>query len=149
MESRAVNCSSSIKITIISRALEFLTITDNDTKQYKCSFCSKLLNGNNSGNLVAHFKGVHKDIYANKNATSAQDIILVQREKLVHSCVELVTINDHSFRLLSQSGFRSALKDKLNEFKLADCALNLSDHHVLEIKQKIRNTAAKIRDEIK
>lgn len=138
-----------IKSTIIGRTYAFVREIDKVGNIYECLECKRSINGNSSSNLTKHFKSNHVDIYNQKIATTPEEHILIQREKLVHSCVELTTINSHPFSLLSQSGFRSLIEEKLNAFKLADCPLNLSDHHVYEIKEKVCDTAQKIREQIK
>lgn len=138
-----------IKNTQVARTLEFFQEIDKDGKIYKCTECGKIYKGNNLSNLTSHFKTIHKDIFYEKIASKYENHILIQREKIVHSCVELTLINSHPFSLLSQSGYRNLIEDKLNAFKLAGCPLNLSDHHVYEIKKKVNDTAKKIREQIK
>lgn len=145
---------SKAKPSLISRAREFLTeevIDEKKTNRFKCNLCEnpKLLSGAVQSNLVAHFKKVHIAFYYERIATKVEESIDVQRLKTVLSCVELVAINSVPFTVLSSSGFRSALEEKLRVFQLAGCALNLSDHHLCEIKEKVHEVAAEIRDRIK
>lgn len=58
----------------------------------------------------------------------------------------MVALNSLPFSVLSSSGFRSALEEKLRSYQLDGCGLNLSDHHVYEIKEKVREVAAEIKD---
>lgn len=137
------------KSTQISRVLEYYTVVDEQTKIYKCNICTKNQNGKSSGNLVAHFKASHKEIYMKEINNIVEEHIQIQREKVVHSCVELVTINSHPFSLLSQSGFRNLLENKLCAFQSAGYPLNLSDRHVHEIKDRVHKTAKQIKELIK
>lgn len=132
-----------------SRYLTQKSVNGKPAKSYTCNLCSKLLNGNSNSNLVNHFKGQHKQIYSDEILKNKEEDIRVSRLKTVHSCVELVTINSLAFSVLSSSGFRSVLEEKLRAFQLDGCGLNLSDHNVYEIKEKIREAAAGIRDSIK
>lgn len=135
--------------TKIARTLILLEEIDKDSKIYKCIECKKQLSGKQISNLTSHFKIAHKEIYNNKIKSKPETSIFVQREKMLHSCVEMVTINSLPFRVLSQSGFKSAIEDKLDAFKEAGVPLNLFNENVLEIKEKVRQTAAKIREKIK
>lgn len=99
--------------------------------------------------MVADFKKQHPPLYYERIADKDEYSIDVQRLKTVLSCVELVSINSSPFSVLSSSGFRHLLEDKLRSFQLAGCGLNLSDHHVYEIKEKVREIAREIRDHIK
>lgn len=135
----------------ISRAREYYTevkVDGTPTKQFKCKICKKDRSGKCASNLVNHLRGMHKEIYDEEIANRAEESIHVKRLKTVYSCVELVTINSNPFSLLSSSGFRHALEDKLREFQLAGCSLNLSDQNVYEIKAKIHKTASEIREKI-
>lgn len=145
---------SRTKPTLVSRAREFLTeefVDGKSTNRFKCNICtnSKSLNGNVPSNLVSHFKIVHKKIYFEQIAMKDEETIDVQRLKTVHSCVEMVAINSLPFSALSSSGFRNALEEKLRIFQLAGRGLNLTDHHVTEIKEKVREVADEIRNAIK
>lgn len=136
----------------ISRARQYLSnIEENGvpTNSYKCNLCSTLLNGNCKSNLLNHFKKRHADIYNSKINIQPEESIAVQRLKLLYSCVELVAINSQPFSILTCSGFVSAIKHKLQEFQLAGCALNLTDHHVYEIKEKVLDIASNIKQQIK
>lgn len=146
--------TSKTKPSLVSRAREFLTeefVDGKSTNRFKCNICSnpKSLNGSVPSNLVTHFKKVHKEIYLEQIAIKDEESIDVQRLKTVHSCVEMVSINSLPFSALSSSGFRSALDEKLRIFQLAGCGLNLADHHVTEIKEKVREVADEIRNAIK
>lgn len=133
----------------ISRAREFYTEVKVDgTSRFTCTICKKDRSGKCASNLVLHLKAMHKEIYDEKVANPAEENVHVKRLKTVYSCVELVTINSNPFSLLSSSGFRHALEDKLREFQLAGCGLNLSDRNVYEIKAKIHKTASEIREKI-
>lgn len=135
----------------ISRAREYYTEIKVDgipTQKFKCKICNKERNGKCPSNLVKHLKGMHTKIYKENIENPAEENIHVKRLKTVYSCVELVTVNSNPFSLLSSSGFRHALEDKLREFQLAGCGLNLSDRNVYEIKAKIHKTASEIREKI-
>lgn len=137
------------KNTQVSRAQKFYTCHNADLSLFKCNVCSKIINGKCPANMVTHFKTTHKSIYFKDIAPAAEENVHIQRLKTLHSCVELVTINSNAFSLLSSSGFRNALEEKLRKFQLAGCGLNLSDHHLYEIKEKVRETANQIREQIK
>lgn len=138
------------KLTQSSRVRQLYTKIEGDLdNSYKCNLCAKTVNGKSSSNLSAHIKNVHNEVFKQKVKPDDEDDIKLQRLKFVHSCVELVTVNSHPLSLLSQSGFRSAVGSVLRKFQLAGCSLNLSDHHVYEIKEKIRETAGKIKEQIK
>lgn len=142
--------NNSEKDSLNNRARQFYSEILKDgkaTNRLKCNICDKQYNGTYPQNLVKHIKHVHSDIY-NSEIALCDDDIFVQRLKMVHSCVELVTINSHPFSLLTQSGFRNAIEPTLRKFQLAGCPLNLSDHHVYEIKEKVNEVANKIRDQI-
>lgn len=139
------------KSSKIGRARQFLTvITENGepTNQFTCNVCGTKLSGVCQSNLINHFRSRHKDEYKIINKTP-EEHIAVQRLKLVLSCVELVAINSQPFSLLSCSGFRSAVQQKLNAFKLAGCNLDLNDHHVHEIKEKVIEVAMNIKQQVK
>lgn len=145
---------SKAKPSQIARAKEFLIeefVNGKSLNRFKCTVCPnlKVLNGNTPSNLPKHFKQCHPKEYAEHIADKNEDSIEVQRLKTIHSCVELVSINSLPFSILSSSGFRRALEDKLRVYQLAGCELNLSDHHVLEIKEKVREVAGAIHDQIK
>lgn len=140
------------KETLVNRARQFLTEVFKDAKstnKFQCNLCLKVINGKSPSNLVTHFKNSHEKEYCEKIANKTEDSIPVRRLKTVFSCVELVAINNYPFSVLSSSGFRHALEDKLREFQLAGCSLNLSDHHVYEIKEKVREVATEIKSLIK
>lgn len=140
------------KSSQIGRARQFLTPIKKDeklTNSFECNLCQKQLSGNCQSNLLSHFKSVHKDVYNTKISISPEESISVQRLKLVYSCVELVAVNSQPFSLLSCSGFISAIKHKLQAFQLAGCPLNLSDHHVYEIKEKVKEIANAIKQQLK
>lgn len=138
------------RLSQISRVRGLYTeIVAENSKIYECKVCSKRINGNCSSNLIKHIKNQHDAIYRKQVVPDNEEHIEIQRLKMVHSCAELVTINSHPFSLLTQSGFKSAIQSTLRKFQLAGCGLNLSDHHVYEIKEKIRETAEKIKDKIK
>lgn len=147
-ENMATTSKIGEKKTIIGRAREFLTESNGSQNSYKCKLCERVLNGKSSSNLIAHFKKFHERVYYEKIGSESEENIQLQRLKLVHSCVELVTINSHSFSTLSQSGFRNAIEPTCRKLQLAGCGLNFSDHHVYEIKEKVRETAKKIKDQI-
>lgn len=138
------------KFTLIGRVREFYTeIEGNDEKlRYKCKFCERIYNGKSGSNLTAHIRNKHSDVF-HSEISNDNDHIKVRRLKLVYSCVELVTINSHPFSLLTQSGFLHAIEDKLQNLKLAGCCLNLSDPHVNEIKDKVREISEIMKERIK
>lgn len=149
---------SKAKPSQVARAKQFMTeefVDGKSTNRYKCNLCTEAgtpnesKSGNNPSNLVAHFKSLHKPTYRDHIVCKNEDNIAVRRLKAVHSCVELVAINSLPFSSLSSSGFRLALDEKLRDFQLAGCELNLSDHHVYEIKEKVREVARQIHDQIK
>lgn len=150
MESGDTATSISAKgTTQFQRACAYLSeifVDGKSTRQYKCKICpnNKQLSGNQHSNLVAHFKSKHKQLYDDEIACGKDENVHVRRLKTVHSCVELVTINSLAFSVLSSSGFRTVIDDKLRAYQLAGCALNLSDHHVHEIKEKINEVANEI-----
>lgn len=134
------------RLSQISRVRGLYTeIVAQNSKIYECKVCSKRINGNCSSNLIKHIKNQHDAIYRKQVVPDNEEHIEIQRLKMVHSCAELVTINSHPFSLLTQSGFKSAIQSTLRKFQLAGCGLNLSDHHVYEIKEKIRETAEKLK----
>lgn len=140
------------KSSQIGRARQFLTeIIENEkrTDKYTCNLCNAVLSGASPSNLVAHFKARHKEIFESKIASSIEDALPIQRLKILHSCVELVAINSQPFSLLSSSGFRSLIQRKIQELQLAGCGINLSDHHVYEIKEKVISIASEIKEMIK
>lgn len=146
------NPKNDSKKTIIGRTRQFYTeLTENKTPDhFKCKICEKHINGKSSSNLIAHMRNQHKNVYFEKIAPEyeSEENVEVQRLKLVHSCVEMVTINSHSFNTLSQSGFRNAVESITQKLQLAGCGLNLTDHHVYEIKEKIREITTKIKNQI-
>lgn len=137
--------------TQVSRALNFFTVIDAENKKYRCNVCNTEINGKQSSNLLGHFKNRdgHKEIYLTKIKVVEEEHILIQREKFVHSCVELVTINSENFALLTKSGFVKGHRSQLDKFKAAGCAVNLSDDHVTEIKEKVCQTANQMKEIIK
>lgn len=140
------------KSSQVGRCRQFLTeITENgvQTKQYTCNICAIKLNGACGSNLVSHFRTRHKEIYNTKIAITPEESLPMQRLKVIYSCVELVAINSQPFSLLTCSGFRSLMEHKLRAFQLAGCTLNLSDHHVYEIKEKVVEIARNIKQLIK
>lgn len=155
METDDTTASISAKgTTQFQRARKYLSeifVDGVSTKQYKCQLCphNKQLCGNTHSNLVSHFKSKHKKVYVENIIGEKEENVHVRRLKTVHSCVELVTVNSLPFSVLSSSGFRSLLEDKLRVYQLAGCGLNLSDHHVYEIKEKIKQVADEIRSAIK
>lgn len=146
----SVSSAKNEKVTLIGRIRDcYEEIECNDKKvRQKCKYCEKIYNGTSSSNLTTHIKNKHQDVYQSK-LTNDNDHIKVERLKLVHSCVELVTINSHPFSLLTHSGFLHAIEDKLRRLKLAGCGLNLSDPHVNEIKKKVREILEKMKEQIK
>lgn len=146
--------SSKAKPSLVSRARQFLTeeiVDGKGTNRFKCNICvnPKILNGTMQSNLVSHFRKIHTTVYHEQIAIKEEDCIEVQRLKTVHSCVELVSLESMPFSVLSSSGFRHALEEKLRAFQLAGCTLNLTDHHVYEIKEKVREVASEMRNHIK
>lgn len=111
-----------------------------------CTLCKKDINCTSPGNMVPHLRSKHFDVYKAHidNSPVVVDPQIV-RLKLIHSCVELVTINGKTFSTLQSSGFVSSHEDKLWELKCAGCPLNLKDEHLKEVKEKLRDIAAKIR----
>lgn len=140
------------KSSKIGRARQFLTAkteNGNTSNVFTCNICNVTLNGNCQSNLLSHFKSCHKDVYYTKIDAEREEPTAVQRLKLLFSCVELVSINSQPFSLLSCSGFKSAVQQKLNAFQLAGRNLDLNDHHVHEIKEKIVEVAEKIKQQLK
>lgn len=138
--------------SLVSRAIQFCTqklVDGVQTNDYACNICSKSLKGSNKSNLVSHFKQVHKDVYNKNILVEDEDSIHIHRTKTIYSLVELVSINSLPFAALSSSGFRTALESQLRSFQLAGCAINLNDHHVYEVKQKVNEVAQQIRNRIK
>lgn len=132
----------------IGRARRFYNATD-VPNMFRCINCNEHKNGTYPTNLVSHYKNKHFAIFKEHIARRTEEPIELQRLKLLHSCVELVTINSQPFSLLSSSGYRSSVESKLHEFQLAGCALNLSDHHVHEVKEKVHECRSKIEERIK
>lgn len=140
------------KSSKIGRARQFLRANienGNSTNQFNCTLCNAPLNGNTQSNLLSHFKSCHKEVYHTKIDIAPDEPIAVQRLKLLYSCVELVSVNSQPFSLLSCSGFKSAVQQKLNAFKLAGCNFDLNDHHVREVKEKVMEVAEKIKQQLK
>lgn len=131
----------------VGRALQLYNATA-VPHHFECKTCKQIKNGTHSTNLVTHYKFKHTEIYARDIAISTEEHIQVQRLNTIHSCVELVTINSQPFSILSSSGFRHALESKLREYQLAGWAINLTNHHVYEIKDKIRECRSKIEEQI-
>lgn len=132
----------------ICRARQFYSKTT-VPNLFQCNICQETKNGTYPSNLVSHFKSKHSEIYANEISIRKEEHIQIQRLKTLHSCVEIVTIGSQSFRFLTSSGFRNALEHQLREYQLAGCALDLSDHHIYEIKSKIHECRSKIEQQIK
>lgn len=138
------------KSSQIGRARQFLTeLSDNNgkaTKLYKCNLCKRELSGACASNLVTHFKATHKQLYNDRIGDFTKDTIAVQRMKLMFSCVELVAINSYPFSLLSSSGFRNAIEHQTRALQLDGRSVNISDPHLFEIKDKVREVANKIKE---
>lgn len=117
-------------------------------KYLNCKLCNAEINCNTEGNMVPHLRLKHKDEY-NSCINIDREDPLVTRLKLLHSCVEIVTVNGKAFTTLSCSGFLKSHADTLQQLSLAGHPLNLSDPHLVEVKKNINIAAGKIRERIR
>lgn len=72
-----------------------------------------------------------------------------KRLKLLLDCVELVSVNGNTFSLLNDSGLKSMLENTLDELKAAGRGVNLTDPHLSEVKEILRETAKNVQQRIR
>lgn len=142
--------------TITDLALKYFKEIDQANKDFQtptkkthsCNLCTHQLNGSNLWNLSRHLSVAHREVYFELMADKAEPV-QIKRLKLLQHCTEIVSVNGRTFSALQDSGFVKIIRKFLDEFKNANCPLNLSDHNLTEVKNYLRNTASKIRDKIK
>lgn len=125
------------------------TITDeNGNKKiyFSCKKCQKELNGTNEGNLVSHMRTHHKQII---EYISYDETIEKKRSKLLLDCVEMISVNGNEFNRLLDSGLLSMIDKTLKELEEAGCSVNLTDPHLLEVKEVLDVTAKKVAHKIR
>lgn len=127
---------------------ETKTVNGKEKHYFRCTVCTKKLNGNNQGNLVSHLQGQgHEEIYK-KISKPKQSIEQIRRHFLL-DCVEMVTINGRSFSHLYDSALLSMLKPTLDELASAGRKVNLTDPHLTEVKEYLLDISQKVRQMIR
>lgn len=123
------------------------TRIENGSKKvfFICTVCKKQLNGTKESNLSAHLQK-HKEIY--EKVCEPDGTIEKKRMKILLDCVELVSINGNAFSRLLDSGLRSMIDQTLNELAEAHRSINLTDPHLYEVKEMLRNTAKQVQEKI-
>lgn len=116
-------------------------------KTHVCRHCDAKISGSKEWNLAQHLQKCHDSIY--EEITGEKDSVDVRRLKFVQNCVEIVSVNGRPFSYLLDSGFASMVKDKLDDFKSAGCAINLTNLNLVEIKNHLQHTAEQVQDEIR
>lgn len=121
-------------------------------KTHKCRLCSDELNGTKEWNLAKHISSVHQDVFLDISS-GVKEPIAVTRLKLLQNCLEIVAINGRPFSCLHDSGFQAAIQKTLEELRIKNQSLNLSEQNLTVVKEHLRKTANavrnKIRDEVK
>lgn len=120
----------------------------NGIKKFKCKICTAKLSGTRSYNLASHLQHVHQKEYNEINGKK-ESPIEVKRIEILHSLVEIVTVNGRPFRSLLDSGFQSLIREDVKRINSAGCSLNLSDNNLPEVKKKLHEMANTVREKIK
>lgn len=140
------------KVNVSQSAKEYFElsqkrIVNGEEKQfYRCIVCKREINGTHVGNLSSHLSS-HKDIFpkiCEPNASTEE-----KRQRLLLDCVEMVTINARSFSHLYDSALHSMLKPILDELESAGRKLNLTDPHLTEVKDCVRDISQKVCEKIR
>lgn len=115
---------------------------------YECEICKNSFNGTKKSNLKAHLEKIHKKQYDEISSENTNDSIAIQRLHLLHSLVEIVSVNGRPFKSLQDSGFQKVIKEKLDYLRENGHGINLSDKNLTEIKSHLSATAKKIQEKI-
>lgn len=141
------------KINLTQCAREYFdekrTFTDENGEKkiyFSCKMCQKELNGTHESNLVHHLRSNHKNLIEN---ISCDEKIEKKRKKLLLDCVELVSVNGNEFNRLIDSGLLSMIDKTLKELEAAGRGVNLTDPHLLEVKEILDDTAKKVAQKIR
>lgn len=137
-----------------NKALPFfdgpVTRIENDVTNsyYKCTLCTKELNGNNMNNLASHLYNKHEDIYK-KNIGPIEDSIPVKRLKLLQNCVSIVALGGRPFASLYDYGFQQIIHEQLTQFANAGIPLDLNQTRQIAVHEHLKECAQQIRESIK
>lgn len=116
-----------------------------DSRYYKCKECKKYINGTKSSNLTEHLKH-HEELYSK---IYENESIEQKRVKLLLDCVEFVAVDGNPFSKINGSGLLSMLDKTLNELSVAGRSVDLTDPHLYEVKEMLRQTAENVRQTIR
>lgn len=73
---------------------------------YRCNECGEDKNGTKKSNLSTHLQKKHPETYNRHIIDLEKDHFRLKRMRLLHNCVELVTVNGRSFTHIADSGFQ-------------------------------------------
>lgn len=124
-------------------------LTDaNGIHKFVCKTCSAKISGSKLYNLSSHLQHIHPELF-DEISGSKKTAIQLKRLEMLHSLVEIITVNGRPFRSLLDSGFQSLIKEDLKRFNEAGCSLQLKNKNLPEVKKKMQEMASKVRDKIK
>lgn len=120
-----------------------------DKLKYHCLIdsCEKAIiisKSNKSHNLKRHLQTQHKEDYEKTFADLTQ--YQVQRLKLIHSSVELVTVNGRPILALEDTGYQKSIEFQLNYLTQHGCKLTINHK---TIRPYIEHVADTLREKIK
>lgn len=135
------------KLNKTEKSREYFTfVGDEDGKPiYKCKLCPRHVNAKKPGNLLSHIK-CHPDIY--RDVCRDDSSIEQKRLQLLLNCIELVSVNGRPFKCLNDSAIHKMNQEILDELQAAGRQLNLSDPHLNEVKNEMKNISQEIRGKI-
>lgn len=136
--------------TQIERALEYFELKSSEGEKcfYTCSLCKQDRNGTKKSNLLGHLKAMHRNVYLTKVNDKTRDPkveLSIERLKMMQHFVELTTINKQQFMILSKSGLKNIVAEKLKAFEIAGIGIDLVDKNLKQVKTNVHETADKIR----
>lgn len=115
---------------------------------YKCTLCTRDLNGSNISNLASHLQAKHQEIFE-QHIGHVEDSIAVKRLKLLQNCVSIVALGGRPFASLYDYGFQQIIHEQLAQFAKAGIPLDLKQKNQLAVHEHMKVCAQQVRDSIK
>lgn len=117
-------------------------------KTHICKLYEERLCGRFDSNLASHLSARHADIFYQISSNRTEPLA-VERLKLLHNLVEIVTVNGRPFSSLMDSGFQKIIEPQLSKLVDAGIGIKLSNKNLQPVKDKMHKTVTNIREMIK